>query len=89
MKPIEFEGNNTLYTKPEGMSDEECGSLPTHQEGNSIISCWELSEEDLKKVLVEKKIWLGVLSPVQPPVFLSAQEPLQVTISRKKRAENG
>ena len=62
MKPVEFKGQNKVYLKPENMTDEECSSLPVNQTGDTIVSCWELDENDIKDILKNKKIWLGVLT---------------------------
>ena len=87
MKPIEFEGQNRVYNKPIDMTDDECSSLPVNQSGNTIVSCWELNENDIKDIVKNKKIWLGVVSYIQPPVFLSALEPYQVSQEKFKDKE--
>lgn len=76
MKPIEFKEQNRTLGKPEGMTDEECSSLPVYANGSECISCWQLSDEELKKILETKCIWVGVLSGnTQPPIFLTVETP--------------
>jgi hypothetical protein len=45
-----------------------------------IISCWEPSEEELARIIQEKKVYLGVMSrpdyPTQTPVFVTGINPL-------------
>lgn len=79
MKPIEFEGQNKVFLKPQNMTDEECSSLPVNQNEEQSVSCWELDENDIKDIIKNKKIWLGICGKGHPPVFLLTQEPYQVT----------
>lgn len=85
MLPIDFPEKNLVYTKPQGWTDEQCGDLPAwkgevplDEKGNTttaIISCWQLSKEDLEEVQRTGKIWLSVTMPVQPPVSLFTGNP--------------
>lgn len=68
---IDFEGRNIVFIKPEGMTDEECGSLLAFTDGQQVISCWKLSEEELEEVKKTGVIWLSVWGQ-QPPVYLSS-----------------
>lgn len=77
MKPVEFSEQNKVYTKPEGWTDEECEPLPVFQGEGQIISCWELSDEDIEKLKTTKRIWLHVWSINQPPVLVSPDYPFQ------------
>ncbi len=77
MKPIDFPESNKNLLKPEGMTDEECGSLPVLTDGQVCVSCWELSEEEKKQLLETGKIWLMVYSgQTQPPVCLTTEKPI-------------
>lgn len=87
MKPIKFKGQNRTYLKPPQMTEEECGSLHVNQTGNEIVSCWELDENDIKDIVENKRIWVGVIARKQPPIYLLAQEPLQVSQQRVEDAK--
>lgn len=88
MLPIDFPQKNLVYTKPEGWTDEQCsdlcvwkGDVKIDDHGNtapSIISCWQLSKEDLETVNQTGKIWLAVTANVQPPVSLFTEDPFVV-----------
>ena len=70
------------------MTDEECGSLHVNFNGSESVSCWELDENDIKDILENKRIWLGVLGKGHPPVYLTTTEPHQITkfnIDNKKK----
>jgi hypothetical protein len=78
MQSIDFEESNVILGKPATMTDEQCNSLNVFTDGQTCVSCWELSDDELKKLMETKKIWLGVLSgTTQPPVFLTVEKPLQ------------
>lgn len=72
MKPVEFKEQNVILGKPESMTDEECEQLPIFTNGEQCISCWEVTEEELKEIVETKRIWVSVLSgSTQPPICLS------------------
>lgn len=73
MKPIEFAEQNKTLTKPAGMTDEECGSLPVYNDGAQSISCWGLSWRERISALWHGRIWLQIYAGrTQPPVSLTA-----------------
>jgi len=84
MKAVEFKGQTKVFTKPSGMTDAECGSLAVNFNGEQSVSCWELDENDIKNILKHKRVWLGVLGGGHPPVFLTTDEPVQVSIEKAK-----
>ena len=73
MKPINFPQANKALLQPEGMTDEECGSLPVHTDGHTCLSLWKLSWRERLSALFFGKAWLWVYSgQTQPPVALMA-----------------
>lgn len=73
MKPIEFEGHNIVYAKDQ----PEYLSLPGKKiEGpqGELITCWELSDEEIAILVKTKKLWLSIwtfgqpLQPIRPYV---------------------
>lgn len=80
MIPIDFEQSNFTFLKPEGMTEDECGDLPvrTGEDQNgfpSIISCWQLSEEDKVRVAKTGVVWLNICGQGMPPVCVQASNP--------------
>lgn len=70
---VKFPEANRNLTKPQNMTDEECGSLWVYTDSNQCVSCWKLSLWQRLLVLFFGKIWLGVLSGgTQPPVWMTA-----------------
>jgi len=73
VKPQEFEQANRNLLKPEGMTDEECGSLPVFTDGTQCISLWSMTWRERVSALFFGRIWLCVYSgQTQPPVWLMA-----------------
>lgn len=76
MKPIKTADTNTTFVA------EGCGDLPAvkaHDENgvNYIISAWEISPEELKKLQETGIIYLSVIGQTLPPVFLTADNPVE------------
>lgn len=76
MEPIKFDGANVVY----GANQPEYKPLPAERRpGHSgeIVTCWELSPDELKRVQETGKIYLGVLTFGQPlqPVIMSVDKP--------------
>ena len=84
MKPVSFEEVNLTLTKPEGLTDEECGSLPICQtDDGRCVSCWELDAEERAKLLTTGRVYLSVWSgETQPPVCLTVDNPVAVRTCR-------
>lgn len=81
MKGVSFPQQTTVYGKPEGWKDEDCYGLPVAQsyylnsEGKPVaclISCWELTLEDIREFQRTGKIYLSITGHGMPPVSLSA-----------------
>jgi len=70
-KPVEFDESTNTHGG-EGYND-----LPTHvdTENDQIVSCWELSGDELAEVLQTKRIWLVVQGQTQPPVNIEGLTP--------------
>lgn len=73
MEPEKFPQANKNLLKPEGWTDEECGSLPVFTDGKECISLWKMTWRERFSALFFGKIWLFVVSgQTQPPVSLMA-----------------
>lgn len=73
MIPIDFEGSNKVYGKPQGWKDEDCGSLHTLETKDAnglpiIISCWQPNKEDIEAINAGRPIWLKMVSNGMCPV---------------------
>lgn len=79
MKPIKFKEQNHCIQKPESMTDEQCNSLPCHidYKNHQVISCWELTKEELEFINKTGKIYLSVMDIPPPPVALCVTPPFR------------
>lgn len=73
MDPIMFPQANGQFVKPASMTDEQCGTLKVcktaYESGDPvIISCWQLSPEELEEVNRTGVVWLHVMGFSMPPV---------------------
>ena len=76
MKPIGFNEQTKVLSKPIGMSDEECGSLAIFNDGEICVSCWKGGWRERIKFLFTGMVWLQVWSGVtQPPVRCDIDKP--------------
>jgi len=75
MKAMKFEQANRIFTKPTGMSDDECLSLPAFSDGTHLISCWHFSLKERLAVLFRGQLWLWIAGQSQPPVALETKSP--------------
>jgi hypothetical protein len=71
-KAIDFKDSNEVLKGP------NCNDLPVFYDKTSanIISCWELSKEELEEVAKTGKIWLQVLG-YQPPLVVEGINPIE------------
>jgi len=85
MEPRAFEQANKNLLKPEGMTDEECGSLPVFTDGKQCVSLWQMTWRERLSTLFFGRVWLIVWSgQTQPPVSLMAEREIF-----KKESSNG
>lgn len=71
MKPLNFDGANVVF----GANQPEYQPLPAHiNEYGDVLTCWELSDEDIKAITENRCIWVGQLTFNQPlqPILVSA-----------------
>lgn len=71
-KPAEFPEQNVVFTAPPGVSPEECGDLPALRGNGRIVSAWQLSAEEIARVVETGIVWHCVWGDVPYPVFVGA-----------------
>lgn len=80
IKPISFAQANRKFGPPEGMTEEQCGELHAFVGADPngvpvIISCFELSDEDIETLKKTKVLWLWVFGQGMPPVAITSEKP--------------
>lgn len=83
MKPVMFDYQNCIYAEDQ----PEYLPLPAHKkEDGTVISCWELSDNELEQLIKTKKIYIGVLTFNQPlqPILPIVRSPFEFEEEPKK-----
>lgn len=71
---IKFDGSNASYAPPEGVSEDQCKTLHVFKNGACIVSCWELSADELAEINRSKRVFLSVWSGQKLfPVFIGSE----------------
>lgn len=84
MEGIPFPQQTTVFGKPKDWKDEDCYGLPVAQSFylNSeqkkvpcLISCWQLTKEELEEIQRTGIVWLSITGEGMPPVSLQINTP--------------
>lgn len=68
-KGIDFPEANGVFKAPKG-DEDRISELPVFTNGKYIVSCWELSYEEIEEVIKTRKVYLGILGQGMPPVII-------------------
>lgn len=77
-KGIDFPQANLRLGPPPGMTEEQVYTLPTYRcpQAQHMISCWQLSPEELAEVQRIGKVWLIIWTgSTHPPVCVAGIDP--------------
>ena len=73
MRPVDFKGSNGKLSGFGEVSD-----LAVYRDGSSIVSCFELSDEDVVLLARTRRLWLVVEARItHPPVGFSFRCPIK------------
>ena len=68
-----FPESNCTLLAPE--CREDVADLPVFRHNGGVISCWQLTEEEVSEVMRTGLIWLHVNGPTHPPVYVNGKRP--------------
>ena len=79
MKPIDFPEANDILKAPKGTEDK-IQDLPIYRGNYSdgtpcVISVWELNDDDLIDININKKIYFEATGRTHPPIFIRPTSP--------------
>jgi hypothetical protein len=62
------------------MTAEECGDLRVYRGPNANgeltnISCFELSDDEIRELVETRRVWLHAFGEYQQPIALSVEDP--------------
>lgn len=85
MKPVEFPEQNTVIAKDQ----PQYQPLPALTDGQEVISCWELSDEEMQHLMKTKKIYLSCMTFGQPlqPLYMSARKSELMNVDDETQTE--
>ena len=70
---VDFRGSNFTFMPPKG-EEHRVGTLPVFRNGTCIVSCWELSEEEIAEIVKTKKVFLSSWSGLSMfPAFVGSE----------------
>lgn len=77
-EPIPFRGQNAELGR--GDNSKEVMSLPIRRQvhpdvGAMCISCWRLTETELKEIMRTGVVWVGVAGVTQVPISVMTYKP--------------
>ena len=68
-----FAESHRVLGPPSTMTSEECDLLPVYCDGETCLSCWDMTFRERLSALFFGKVWLWVHSgKTQPPVAMTA-----------------
>lgn len=72
--PVDFPEATRTLTAPHGLEDQ-VRPLRVAQGNHQLVSCWELTADEVAEVQATGLVWLSVWGAVtQPPVFVTGHK---------------
>lgn len=84
MQGVDFPQANFTFGKPSSATDEQCGSLRVYKgvdrslDWPVVVSCWQLSPEELEQVQQTGKIYIRMYTEIIPPIGVDTVNPVGV-----------
>lgn len=77
MQPIPFSERERVLAPPVG-EHQTIGGLRVvdvaFADGTSaVVSCWQLSPEEIKRITETDRLYVAVMGKTQPPIYLSVE----------------
>lgn len=73
MRPVKFEEANVVMKAPPG-EEENVFDMPAFRDKGNIVSCWELTDEEVEEIVKTKRIY-ALMKGIQPPMLLQIDTP--------------
>lgn len=77
MKAVKTNNTNTIFKA------DKCFDLPAtrykYEDGSpGIETCWELSDEEIKEIVKNKRVFVYMLGETVPPMFVAAHSSISI-----------
>ena len=82
-RPIYFEQSTRRLGPPANMTEEQCDDLYIVDVDWSgfpaMVSCWELSSEEIAEITRTGRLWVAVIGQNHPPIGISGTNVFDAT----------
>lgn len=79
---IKWNGANKTYGPPPGVTEDQCHTLHVFFNGACIVSCWELTDEEIADIVRTRRVFQSVWSAGQlPPTLVGSESVVHATVA--------
>lgn len=71
---VRFPQANAALHPPPG-AENDVYTLPIHFNGQRVVSCWELTPDELARIVLTRRVWLSVWGASAPPCLVEGAMP--------------
>lgn len=75
MRGSKFPQATRALRAPKGQNEDDCVPLYVYQDGELVISRWELDDDDRARIAAGGPIWLLVRGVTMPPSAMTTVDP--------------
>ena len=69
---VRFEGHNSIMRPPKPLIGQPVDTpIYTYKDGNGVVSCWLLTEAELREVIATGAVWLAIRGNDMPQAKVS------------------
>lgn len=81
MEACSFDESNTVLSKPEQMTSDQCAPLSvlrteTEDGFPVVVSCWKCTKDELEEINKTGRVWLMVYGVTMAPVAIAGNKPI-------------
>ena len=69
--PVTFDGATTVLTAPEGLEDRVLPLPVAATPDGDLVSCWQLTDVEVREIARTGRIWLSVSGGQHPPILIT------------------
>lgn len=73
---VRFDGANAVLRAPPGQ-EETCNDLHVFRNRRMVVSCWQLTSDEMAEVARTGRIYLSVAGPTHPPLYVATESEMR------------
>lgn len=70
---IDWHGTNRSFGPPPGVSEEQCQTLRVFDNGNCLVSAWELTPQEISEVIRTKQVFQSIWGRSLAPSLIGSE----------------